>query len=155
MSKLIVLPFVAAAAPFIGAVRVAKKIGDTLGALPPEDWNYLLPLGAAKERLRLEQASVTHHPLEGIEFDGALPEFANGADVETPVALHQLESAPLISFQEDVLRSFAPRIEEAGFKAERRALPEGANIAVFDLFQSGVMESVPALVGGRRGYQKD
>lgn len=156
MSKLIILPFAVAAAPLIGAVRVAKKVSDALEALSPEDWDYFLPFGAAKERLRLEQASVTYQPLDGIEFNGALLDFkCPQDDPDIPVSVPQLEYMPSISFEKEALAYISSEVEQAGFKTELRALPQGANIAVFDLFQPEVLEPLPALVGERHGVKKN
>jgi hypothetical protein len=161
MSKLIILPFAAAAAaaaaPVIAVAAAVKKVSDAWSALSPEEKSYLLPFGASKERLRLEQASVTHHPMDGIEFAGTLPNFDEWRDAEEPVFLPQPESLPTLSFQQDeVLKSITPIVEEAGFKVQRRALPDGDNIAVFDLFEKHApSEPKPTLFGGRHGYKTD
>jgi hypothetical protein len=156
MSKLIILPFAAAAAaaaaPVIAVATAVKKVSDAWSALSPEDKSYLLPFGAAKERLRLEQASVNYEPLDGFEFNGAIPDFDTFPNFDgeseaekKPASVPQLEYVPSISFEEEALKAISSKIEEAGFKTQQRALPEGANVAVFDLFQPEALEPIPVL----------
>jgi hypothetical protein len=57
-----------------------------------------------------------------------------------------LEYVPAITFEKEApLRALRSKIEDAGFKTQQRALPEGANVAVFDLFQPEALEPIPVL----------
>ena len=161
MSKMIILPFAAAAAaaaaPVVAIATAVKKVSDALTALSPEDRRYLLPFGAAKERIRLEQVTVTYKPVDGFEFNAAIPDFgalpnfdSRPEAEENPAAVPQLEYVPSVSIEEETLRALTSKIKEAGFETQQRALPQWANVAIIDLFQPEALEPIPVLAGEHR-----
>ncbi|MBO3804351.1 MAG: hypothetical protein JTT11_10895 [Candidatus Brockarchaeota archaeon] len=138
-------PVIAAAAGIaaagMGAAWLAKKAWEkgkaVVASLSPEDRAYLLPFGADEERLKLEAATITYQPFEGIDFGQALPAFGvpSQGSLALPSAKQMSEAASFTSAQEAALKQVEMAAQALGFQTERRALPPESSVLVFDLFQ--------------------
>jgi hypothetical protein len=99
-----------------------------------EERAFLAPLGAIRERLRLERTARRYLPLPGVAFGEGVPAFGSmtpsrmlvGNSMQQPRAL---EAAPARS--RELLK-----LESLGVRIEPRALPEGAPLLICDLIIS-------------------
>ena len=139
----VLAPIVAAtaglAAVGIGAFLLAKMAwnkGKAIAAeLSPEDRSYLLPFGADYARQRLEAATITHQPLQGIEFGEALPAFniIQGETFGLPSAGYVSQQALPGAVHGEIFTYIRQTAQAVGFQVEARTLSEGASILAFDL----------------------
>ena len=149
MSKVIVLPLLAAAG--MGAAWVAKKGKDFWDSISPEHRRFLLPLGAGRDRLQLEAATVSYRPMEGFEFETSLPSFEMpevGADGPRylPTPVEGGVNPGVLQLQ--ALERVASEAKALGFDAQQRAGSSASNIVVLDLttladVRENVREPVP------------
>ncbi len=132
MSKVIVLPLLAAAG--MGVAWVAKKKKDFWDSVSPEDRRFLLPLGAGRDRLQLDPATISYRPMEGVDFEASLPAFEipdvvlNGSRY-LPTEIGVAASLPQIQ----ALKMVESEAKAMGFDPQRRVTAPTSDIVVLDL----------------------